>query len=513
VRVVRQSGSTEAAPPQLAEPGSERRWSQLQALRRGRGPLEVWIEALDSGALTVAADLLAAIWSRLGPAAAERLLAGSAAAEAEPWLRAGLQELPAMASRRQVSEIWLEPLLRRHAAAAAEAGVASPEALAWLQLLGLIREARVAHRLREQVMALTAAGFRSDGSDAMSLIAGSADLLPLLGLQRDPIDAALLLRLALAPAPRSLRRAALEGLALGLSSWPVAPLTAGLQSLATDLDPGLAAVAVDLLARLPNPTAALRSLLDQPLDPGVRDRLRRRIRTTPLVLLVHGRQDGVIPAVLQDLASELASRRGAPVLIQALTADQPDGDPCFWEAVRRAGSFSLVPLLLLPGAHVRQDLPAIAAAWRERACPSGCLRTLPFLGAWPHWQQALASVLAEARRRAAPHPGAPPVDALWLHHPLEGSLAPRYLAMLAAVLAAPGLAAPYTEPTEALKARPADPLVLLPLTLAANRLSESLADRLTDASSPFPGTWTLLPPLLEIPALRQHLLSALEALP
>ena len=85
--------------------------------------------------------------------------------------------------------------------------------------------------------------------------------------------------------------------------------------------------------------------------------------------------------------------------------------------------------------------------------------------------------------------------------------------MLAAVLAAPGLAAPYTEPTEALKARPADPLVLLPLTLAANRLSESLADRLTDASSPFPGTWTLLPPLLEIPALRQHLLSALEALP
>ena len=165
MRVVRQSGSTEAAPPQLAEPGSERRWSQLQALRRGRGPLEVWIEALDSGALTVAADLLAAIWSRLGPAAAERLLAGSAAAEAEPWLRAGLQELPAMASRRQVSEIWLEPLLRRHAAAAAEAGVASPEALAWLQLLGLIREARVAHRLREQVMALTAAGFRSDGSE------------------------------------------------------------------------------------------------------------------------------------------------------------------------------------------------------------------------------------------------------------------------------------------------------------------------------------------------------------
>lgn len=511
--VVRQSGSREAAPPQLAEPGSERRWIQLQALRRGRGPLEVWIEALDSGALPVAADLLAAIWSRLGPAAAARLLAGSAAAEAEPWLRAGLQELPAMASRREVRQIWLEPLLRRQAAAAAEAGAASPEALAWLQLLGLIREARVAQRLRQQVMALTASGFRSDSPDDRALVAGSADLLPLLGLQRDPPDAALLLRLALAPAPRSLRRAALEGLALGLSSWPVAPLTAGLQSLATDLDPGLAAVAVDLLARLPNHRAALRSLLAEPLDSGVRDRLRRRIRTTPLVLLVHGRQGGVIPEVLQDLGSELASRRGAPVLLQALTADQPDGDPGFWEAARRAGSFSLVPLLLLPGAHVRQDLPAIAAAWRERACPEVSLRTLPFLGAWPHWQRVLASVLAEARRKAAAHPGASPVDALWLHHPLEGPLASRYLAMLAAVLAAPGLAAPYTESAQALKGQPADPLVLLPLTLAANRLSESLTERLTSASSVFPGSWTLLPPLLEIPALRQHLLSALEALP
>jgi hypothetical protein len=55
--------------------------------------------------------------------------------------------------------------------------------------------------------------------------------------------------------------------------------------------------------------------------------------------------------------------------------------------------------------------------------------------------------------------------------------------------------------------------LLLPLTLAANRLSESLQSSL--AANPTPGDppLTLLPPLLEIPALRQFLLTALEALP
>ena len=68
-------------------------------------------------------------------------------------------------------------------------------------------------------------------------------LLPLLGMQRDPQDAALLLQLALQPGPLALRRAALEGLAVGLSSWPAEPLAAGLTQLAGDLDPALAAVA------------------------------------------------------------------------------------------------------------------------------------------------------------------------------------------------------------------------------------------------------------------------------
>lgn len=484
--MVSHPGVSEAFP-ELAEPGSEQRWRQLQRIRRGQTPVEPWVDALIAGRISPAADLLAALWAWLEPAAVARLLASAAAADPAPWLTAAQLELPLLAARSPVREAWLEPLLQRQAEAAGE------QALAWLQLLGQLPDPRVAARLREALAAPAPLQLR-------------LALLPLLGLQREAQDAALLLQLALQPGPLALRRAALEGVAVGLSSWPAAPLTRGLAQLATDLDPALAATAVDLLARLPAGRRPLRRLLGQALDPAVRARLRRRLPPTPLVLLVHGRQGGVIPAELQALAGELSRRRGAPVLLQALTAEPPATDAAFWAAARRADGFSLVPLLLLPGGHVRRDLPAIAAAWRTQAAAAGPatasalpLRRLPFLGAWPAWQRALAAQLSQA---AAEH-GAEP---LWLHHPLEGALPQRFLDHLAAVLGAEGLAAAYTATAADLGLERRGPALLLPLTLAANRLSESL-------TMGCPQPIRVLPPLLEIPALRQALITALEHLP
>ena len=476
-RLVPQAAAAAVVCPRLAEPGSEQRWRQLQGLRRGHSALEPWVEALAEGVIPADADLLAALWARLDRAAVARLLNSAAAHDPAPWLQAGQLELPLLTAQPMGREAWLEPLLQRQQQASGE------PALAWLQLLGQLRDPQVAARLRQVLTASVA----------------PPALLPLLGLQRDPQDAALLQRLALQPGPLALRRAALEGLAVGLSSWPAEPLATALTQLAGDLDPGLAGTAVDLLARLPQGRGALRRLLRQALDPDVRARLRRRLPPTPLVLLVHGRQGGVIPAALQTLAAELGQRRGAPVLVQALTADPPTTDAAFWAAARRAEGFSLVPLLLLPGGHVRCDLPAIAAAWSAGAPVGVPLRRVPFLGAWPAWQQAVAGQLAQA---AAQHNAAP----LWLHHPLEGALPQRFLRHLAGVLGAEGLAAPYTAGAADLGLELRGPVLLLPLTLAANRLSESL----TMGAQP---SIRVLPPLLEIPALRQALIAALEQLP
>ena len=492
----------ESPPPSLASPGSEQRWQQLQRLRRGAQSQQAWIDALSTGAMAPEADLLAALWAHLDGEALRCLLASPAGALAEPWLTAGRLELPALAARPELAAIWLEPLLwRQHEAASAAAMGATPDLAsepdAWLRLLGHFRSPAVAERLR---LRLAAALDRSATAAAWIAL---APLLPLLGQQRDPCDLPLLLRAAQEPGPSPWRRAALEGLAVGLAAWPAEPLQEGLLTLCRDLDAALAAAAVDLLARLPQAQRPLRALLAQALDPGVRRRLQRRLRLTPLVLLVHGRSGGVIPAELQALAAELQERRGTPVLLQALTAEPPSPDPQFWSVAARAGGFSLVPLLLLPGGHVRHDLPAIAAAWRRSPQAAGLrLRRLPFLGAWPVWQVALAAALRQAAAAAA----APP---RWLHHPLEGPLAARFLAHLAAVLPGAGQAAPYTAPPADLRAQLPAPAVLLPLTLAANRLSESLLA----SAQPGGDAALVLPPLLEIPAVRQTLIAALEQLP
>jgi hypothetical protein len=148
----------------------------------------------------------------------------------------------------------------------------------------------------------------------------------------------------------------------------------------------------------------------------------------------------------------------------------------------------LVPLFLLPGSHVRRDVPQIAARCRRR----GPLRHLPFLGSWPSWQGALADELASLKAEAEEGP--------WLlHHPLEGPLGAAFLAHLEAVTGGRCRATPYSAPN------PADaPLPLpgpaLPLALAANRLTDALPSPLSV-------------PLLQRPRFRAVVLEALMALP
>jgi hypothetical protein len=170
---------------------------------------------------------------------------------------------------------------------------------------------------------------------------------------------------------------------------------------------------------------------------------------------------------------------------------------------------------------VRHDLPRLAAELGHQ----GPLRRLPFLGSWTVWQRALAIELQALAAAAEPGQGPP----LLLHHPLQGPLAARYLAVLtrrcgvscrpasfdasdpqaadrdaAALRAAASHAAEPQATAAALGATAISPdAVMLPLALAANRLTDRLA-----ASAPCLDSR----PLLQRPRLRQVLLAALEAL-
>ena len=78
-------------------------------------------------------------------------------------------------------------------------------------------------------------------------------------------------------------------------------------------------------------------------------------------------------ATPEALAAELECRRGAPVRLQALSAAAP---PAASELLQPGQVLGLVPLLLLPGGHVRHDLPAIVRHWSA----FGRVQHWPFLG-------------------------------------------------------------------------------------------------------------------------------------
>lgn len=430
-----------ALPSQLPPEGSQDRWPWLQRLRRADAvATDPWLEAVEQGSLPAASDLVAVLVEKLDGAGSARLLRW--------WLSLPVSSQPAVVAQR----------------------------LELLDLIGRRRDPVCAALLRAAIAERP-----------------SVALLPLLGHQRDSQDFAGLAQLARQAGPSPLRRAALEGLAVGLSVWPQTELQQLLLELCSDLDGPLASEAVDLLARLPSAREGLELVLGRPLDPGTEARARRRLASLPrcpLLLVVHGRAGGVIPEELQALARDLERRRHAPVRLQTLSgnAAPPDLAAPGQENVLRP--LTLVPLLLLPGNHVRHDIPAIAAAWRHR----GPLRRLPFLGAWPSWQGAIADELAEL---AASHgQDAPP---LLLHHPLEPGVADRYLAHLERRCSATCQAAPYTA-TDLEDLALAIRGAALPLALAANRLTESLPAALGA-------------PLLQRPRFQALLLNQLEALP
>lgn len=430
-----------AQPWELPPEGSSERWPWLRRFKRSEAAeMTPWLEGLERGSIPPATDLIAVLVEKLDGEQSARLL--------QWWLSQGESNDPAVAALR----------------------------LELLDLIGRRRDPACAALLRAAIATRP-----------------SAALLPLLGHQRDSQDYPRLEQLARQAAPAPLRRAALEALAVGLSVWPEAALQQLLIELSTDLDGPLASQAVDLLARLPRARPALETVLGRPLDPAVEARARRRMAALPrlpLLLVVHGRAGGVIPEELQALALELERRRRSPVRLQTLSGHTTAPDPAAPGGVRSSRTLTLVPLLLLPGTHVRQDIPAIAAAWRR----CGPLRRLPFLGAWPGWQRAIAAELADLV--ALNGSATPP---LLLHHPLQPGVAERYLAHLGRICSATCRAAPYTatdfeEPILEIRG------AALPLALATNRLTESLPGPL--------GT-----PLLQRPRFQALLLDLLGALP
>ena len=199
---------------------------------------------------------------------------------------------------------------------------------------------------------------------------------------------------------------------------------------------------------------------------------------TAIRLVIHGRAGGVIPPCLQHIADAVAERRTAPVELEVLTSEHASDGQC--------DNQWLVPLLLLPGSHARQDVPLI----RDRLVNEGVVvKSIPFLGSWDCWW-SLISVWLEAVR--VKHP-----SLALVHHPLRPGLSERFLASIQRRFDLPVVSFDAWDQF----ARDHPNVVPLPLSLAPNRMSEALRQ----AGG--------LPSLLEDPQLRQGLIHCLALLP
>ena len=195
-----------------------------------------------------------------------------------------------------------------------------------------------------------------------------------------------------------------------------------------------------------------------------------------LRVVVHGRAGGVVPAGLSALMDQVQSQRQAPVQLEALTAERvPD---------RPDQPVLLIPLLLWPGTHVREDVPLIRQRLRDEGSE---VTMLPFLGAWPLWWNLVAEALMS---QADP-------SLVLVHHPLRAGIADCFLRSLSRRLGLPMV--PFDRWGEHHLSHPTDRP--LPLALAPNRMTEALRDA------------EGFPPLLDHPLIRQGFIDLLAALP
>ena len=195
-------------------------------------------------------------------------------------------------------------------------------------------------------------------------------------------------------------------------------------------------------------------------------------------LVVHGSSGGRIHDLVSLIASTVSKERGCRVHVQALTGAYPPKTSL--------KSVWLVPLFLLPGTHVRYDIPQIRDRLRKQAVEA---TLLPFLGSWNALHVSLRAFI-KSKSDFAPF--------ALIHHPLRPGIASRYLFSLKKRLQIPIISWDHWKEFQSTSKKKYYPI---PFALTPNRNTTDLFPS-NGASS-----------LLEIQLFRSQIIRVLRALP
>tara|TARA_B100000212_G_scaffold113273_1_gene84460 strand:- start:1452 stop:2264 length:813 start_codon:yes stop_codon:yes gene_type:complete len=138
-----------------------------------------------------------------------------------------------------------------------------------------------------------------------------------------------------------------------------------------------------------------------------------------LHLLVHGSKGGEIHSSLTALVDQLKRNKNRSVSIEALTQDDPP------QVEIGNKSMILVPLFLLPGTHVCNDVPKIFKRFKEDGKD---IKLFPFLGSFYPWLSLIGDWIINQSSFDKP---------ALIHHPLSSQTSCAFLKSLENILDIP----------------------------------------------------------------------------
>ena len=97
-----------------------------------------------------------------------------------------------------------------------------------------------------------------------------------------------------------------------------------------------------------------------------------------LRLVIHGSAGGEVHHLFKYLVRKVQHLRGTHVDLEVLTQENPKASS--------SSSILLIPLFLLPGKHVLNDIPKIFRRLSNQGIDT---QLVPFLGSWPYWISTL----------------------------------------------------------------------------------------------------------------------------
>tara|TARA_B100000214_G_scaffold271956_1_gene202230 strand:+ start:346 stop:1014 length:669 start_codon:yes stop_codon:yes gene_type:complete len=140
-------------------------------------------------------------------------------------------------------------------------------------------------------------------------------------------------------------------------------------------------------------------------------------KSIDLRLIVHGSKNGYVNTEIIKLLKELRKVRNSNVELEILTNKNSQKT--------NSKSLYLVPLFLLPGKHIRYDIPKIHKRLKKQGVN---VKLFPYIGSWRSIIEAIQTILNDENNGKSP---------LILHHPLTDSIGFDYLNNLEKKLKAP----------------------------------------------------------------------------